>query len=104
MLALAASILVTGSLLAPVRVNAAEGKEMYRLYNVNTGEHFYTSNESERDDLKKAGWRYEGVGWYSDPAEKYPVYREYNPNARAGAHNFTTCLTEYNNLYKARLG
>lgn len=42
----------------PVQTNA-----MYRLYNPNSGEHFYTASVAERDTVKKAGWRYEGIGW-----------------------------------------
>ena len=38
-----------------------ESRSMYRLYNPNSGEHFYTSNQGERDHLVSLGWRYEGV-------------------------------------------
>lgn len=38
---------------------------MYRLYNPNSGEHFYAANLAERDNLKRLGWRDEGVGWYA---------------------------------------
>ena len=37
---------------------------MYRLYNPNSGEHFYTSSNGERDHLISLGWNYEGIGWY----------------------------------------
>lgn len=48
---------------------------VYRLYNPNakTGTHHYTKLASERDHLKKVGWRYEGVAFYSSnntPASK----------------------------------
>ena len=36
---------------------------MWRLYNPNSGEHFYTSNLGERDHIVSVGWRLEGVGW-----------------------------------------
>ena len=36
---------------------------MYRLYNPNSGEHFYTSNVAERDMLISVGWSDEGIGW-----------------------------------------
>lgn len=39
---------------------------MYRLYNPYTGERFYIANTGERDIMAKAGWRKEGIGWYSD--------------------------------------
>ncbi|WP_420912685.1 hypothetical protein [Enterococcus mundtii] len=36
---------------------------MYRLFNPNSGEHFYTRDTGERDHLRKIGWNYKGVGW-----------------------------------------
>ncbi|MDT2612111.1 glycoside hydrolase family 73 protein [Enterococcus dongliensis] len=70
---------------------------MYRLYNPNSGEHFYTANGVERDKVIKAGWRYEGIGWQA-PRSGAPVYRLYNPNA--GDHHYTPHLYEKNNLVK----
>lgn len=68
-------------------VQAAEpGIEMFRLYNPNSGEHFYTANGGERDSLVGVGWSYEGVGWVA-PEKGNPVYRLYNPNA--GDHHYT---------------
>lgn len=64
----------------------AATNEMYRLYNPNSGEHFYTANTVERDKVKKAGWKYEGIGWNA-PASGDPVYRLYNPNA--GDHHYS---------------
>ncbi|MGV8976211.1 hypothetical protein [Lactococcus lactis] len=37
--------------------------EVYRLYNPNSGEHFYTQNFYEKNNLQNVGWRYEGIGW-----------------------------------------
>lgn len=37
---------------------------MHRLYNPNSGEHFYTASEVERDHLVSIGWLYEDFGWY----------------------------------------
>lgn len=54
--------------------------DMYRLYNKKTGEHFYTKDSSERDQLKSRGWRYEGVGWVAPSRSDTPVYRLYNPS------------------------
>jgi len=36
---------------------------LYRLYNPNAkgGDHFYTTNAGERDSLKRAGWKYDGI-------------------------------------------
>lgn len=72
---------------------------MYRLYNKNSGEHFYTASSYERDSLKKTGWRYEGIGWYA-PAKGNgsPVYRLYNPNA--GDHHYTLNAYERDSLRK----
>ena len=51
----------------------------------------------------KVGWRYEGIGWYSaENAGRAPLYRQYNPNATAGTHNFTLSIAERDNL--VRLG
>ena len=68
--------------------------EMYRLYNPNSGEHFYTASAAERDFLDSIGWNYEGIGWYSDGRQDVPLYRQYNPNARTGSHNYTTSKQE----------
>ena len=65
---------------------------MYRLYNPNSGEHFYTANDSEWDNLVNLGWRYEGIGWYAPESSNTPVYRLYNPNT--GDHHFTTSSSE----------
>ena len=71
---------------------------MYRLYNPNSGEHFYTASAGERDVLTKAGWRYEGIGWTAPQWSKAPVYRLYNPNA--GDHHYTTSAGERDMLKK----
>lgn len=60
---------------------------MHRLYNPNSGEHFYTQNIAERDYLDRIGWNYEGIGWYAPKNSSDPVYRLYNPNA--GDHHYT---------------
>lgn len=70
--------------------------EMYRLYNPNSGEHFYTADSKERDSLARAGWRYEGVGWIAPSNSKTPVYRLYNPYA--GDHHYTTSSFEKSSL------
>ena len=62
-------------IIAPTNV-----QEMYRMYNPNSGEHFYTANKEERDHLVSVGWRYESIGWTA-PKEGAAVYRVYNPNA-----------------------
>ena len=73
-------------------------KIMFRLYNPNSGEHFYTASVVERDHLISVGWNDEGIGWYSDDAQAVPLYRQYNPNAIAGSHNYTTSTVERDHL------
>lgn len=65
---------------------------MLRLYNANSGEHFYTSSEREKIALVKQGWNYEGVAWEDPAKSNTPVYRLYNPNS--GDHHYTPNLSE----------
>lgn len=74
------------------------GTPVYRLYNPNAGDHHYTPNVSEKDHLLRVGWRYEGISWRSGGSK--PLYRLYNPNAKAGAHHYTPLQSERNNLIK----
>ena len=69
---------------------------MYRLYNPNSGEHFYTGSIEERTNLIIAGWNFEGNGWEAPLDSGYPVYRLYNPNA--GDHHYTTSSEEKDDL------
>ena len=68
---------------------------MYRLYNPNSGEHFYTASEAEKNNVVAAGWSYEGVGWIA-PTSGSPVYRLYNANG--GEHHYTLDEDEKNYL------
>lgn len=70
---------------------------VYRLYNHNTGEHFYTKNQAEQQQLSTHGWNYEGVGWYS-ATNGAPVYRVYNPNSVGGDHYYTMSKYEAQSL------
>ena len=72
---------------------------MHRLYNPNSGEHFYTAKEKERNALIKAGWHYEGVGWYAPDTSNTPVYRLYNKYA--GDHHYTMKEAERDALVAA---
>jgi hypothetical protein len=67
-------------------------RQMHRLYNPYSGEHFYTASVLERDSLTEAGWSYEGVGWVAPESSAEPVYRLYN--AFAGDHHYTTSAGE----------
>lgn len=69
---------------------------MCRVYNPNSGEHFYTANTAERDHLVSLGWEDEGTGWYAPETSATPVYRVYNPNA--GDHHYTTNAAERDHL------
>ena len=69
---------------------------MYRLYNPNSGEHFYTGSIQERDTLIIAGWQYEGIAWNAPTNTGDPVYRLFNPNS--GDHHYTMSAEECDNL------
>lgn len=80
-----------------VSADQMKGYSMYRLYNPNSGEHFYTKDVTEQKNLIKVGWKDEGIGWYA-PTEGPAVYRLYNKNA--GDHHYTLDIGEKNNLIK----
>ena len=68
-----------------------ETRAMFRLYNPNSGEHFYTSSDIERDHLISLGWQDEGIGWTA-PVSGDAVYRLYN--SYAGEHHYTLSADE----------
>jgi lysozyme len=80
--------------------NVSNSVSMYRIYNPNSGEHFYTASIAERNNLTSLGWRYEGVGWTAPAYSSTPVYRLYNKNG--GEHHYTVSAEERDNL--VRLG
>jgi uncharacterized protein YjdB len=71
---------------------------MYRLYNPNSGEHFFTKATDERDYLHSIGWNYEGVAWTAPQISNTPVYRLYNANG--GEHHYTMSASERDSLVK----
>ncbi len=73
---------------------------MHRVYNPNSGEHFYTSDDYEYGNLVSLGWKNEGEGWLAPEESKTPVYRLYNPN-NGGEHHYTIDATELETLVKA---
>ncbi len=73
-------------------VRPSDAAAMHRLYNPNSGEHFYTASVYERDAVVAAGWSYEGIGWYAPKNEGADVYRLYNANA--GDHHYTLSAGE----------
>jgi hypothetical protein len=94
---LAATLLAIAAITVPATANA---QTMYRLYNDNpaSGEHFYTSSNSERDNLISLGWTYEGAGWDA-PTSGANVYRLYNANG--GEHHYTLSTGERDMLIAA---
>jgi hypothetical protein len=72
---------------------------MHQLYNPNSGEHFYTANDTEKNYLVSLGWKYEGIGWTAPAYSGTPVYRVYNPNS--GGHHYTKDENEKNSLIAA---
>jgi len=76
-----------------------ESETIYRFYNPNSGEHFYTADvEVEGKHLEEVGWTAEGYAWTSPKESDTPVYRLYNPNA--GDHHYTTDKDERDALVK----
>lgn len=101
MILLAAAIVIGfGAGEKTVEADQVEFVSMYRMYNPNSGEHFYTGNEVEKDSLLEAGWWCEGTGWVGPSKSDTPVYRMYNPNA--GDHHYTTSTGERD--YLKRVG
>ena len=67
---------------------------VYRMYNPNSGEHFYTRSAAERQSLYMVGWEAEGIGWVSPQNSSTPIYRMYN----GIEHFYTKELGEANYL------
>ena len=93
-------LLVAGAALVAVLASpanayaASTGRvSMLRLYNKYSGEHLYTSDTTERDNLVSHGWAYEGEGWVAPQSSDTPVYRLYN--RWSGDHHYTTSKSEY---------
>lgn len=67
-------------------------RAIYRLYNPNSGEHFYTQNVNEKNYLDNIGWDYENISWQSPIEDSLPVYRVYSK--ATGDHHYTTNAAE----------
>ena len=65
---------------------------VYRLYNKNTSEHFYTASVSERKKYAADGWKMEGIAWYSPSISSQPIYRLANP--ASNEHFYTKNVSE----------
>ncbi|MFZ2976084.1 MAG: SpoIID/LytB domain-containing protein [Candidatus Moraniibacteriota bacterium] len=81
---------------------------VYRFYASSTGDHFYTTSESERDSLNNNpqwGYTAEGIEFYAYTTQAdgtVPVYRFYAPST--GDHFYTASENEKNNLLLSELG
>ena len=79
----------------------AKATHVYRVYNPNAGDHHYTANANEVQNLVRVGWHDDNIGLIMPPENLgQPVYRLYNPNAKAGAHHFTLFKYERDHLIK----
>lgn len=84
---------------APIK----SGKLVYRLYNKSSGDHHYTTDANEVKELVALGWvdeTSEENSWYSDDAEKTPVFRLFNPNETVGTHHYTLDTNERDTLVR----
>ncbi|GAA3253035.1 Cell wall surface anchor family protein [Lactococcus lactis subsp. lactis] len=86
-----------GGLFHATNASADSSTLVYRLYNPNTGEHFYTGNSYEEKSLSANGWVYEGIGWQAATSGT-SVYRVYNPNAKGGDNYYTMSKYEAQTL------
>lgn len=80
-------------------ISSTDPGAMFRLYNPNSGEHFYTASTLEGNHLINVGWRYEGISWIAPSSSNSPVFRMYNPNA--GDHHYTTSSMERDSLVRS---
>lgn len=91
-----ALILAITFIFLPGNVKAANTQDMYRLYNPDTGEHFYTANTAEKENLRSTAWYYESIGWTAPTKSNTPVYRLFNK--KTGLHHYTTNAAEKDQL------
>ncbi len=74
-----------------------EDRGLYRLYNTLSGEHFFTTNKEERNQLlTSATWKEEGLGWSAPEVSDAPIFCVLNPNTND--HHYTTDKNEYDTL------
>ncbi len=88
--------LSVGATVIPRNVTAGS---VYRLYNPNSGEHFYTLSYAEALNAYTEGWSYEGIGWVAPTHSSTPVHRLYNANN--GDHHYTISAGERDLLIAA---
>ena len=70
---------------------------VYRFKDMPGNRHFWTSSVWERDQMVRAGYHYDGIGWSStQDTSGIPVYRLYSPTMQK--HLFTTDAYERDTL------
>ena len=75
---------------------------VYRFWNKETMDHFYTASEAEKDTLARTlkdgtdHYVYEGIAWYAPANDGVPVYRFFDRNAFN--HYYTSSTDEYQDL------
>ena len=75
------AISVDGSKTAKCKVTVLESVVMYRLYNPNSGEHFYTGSQSEIKTIVAAGWKHLG-GFAGTVLNAHDIAKETEKNIR----------------------
>lgn len=94
---LAAGLILTVIPQGIVQIHASDSIiPVYRVYNPNSGEHFFTTKAKEQAYLVSIGWNDEGIGFYEHSETGDAVYRLYNPNA--GEHHYTDDKKEKEDL------
>lgn len=72
---------------------------VYRAYNPNSGEHFFTPSYTEFRSIVLQGWHDEGVAWMTQTEKDgEALYRLYNSNN--GLHHYTSDTKERDELVK----
>lgn len=96
------ALVIMGGMLSAIQIDilsASSSVPTYRVYNPNSGEHLFTPNKLESDQLSRIGWKAEGVSWYTNGnTSNINVYRLYNPNS--GDHFYTADTNELKHLLR----
>lgn len=82
-----------------LQIQASGEQTMYRLYNVSSKEHLYTSDSNEIKVLtsqKNTAWKNEGAAWIAPTQSQTPVYRLHN--YKSGEHHYTKDFNEVKTL------
>lgn len=69
-----------------------ESQPVHSIYNPNTGEHLLSMDQNEVHDLRKMGWRNEGIIFGNSVKNGVPVYRFYQKST--GLHRYTSKAQE----------